>query len=60
MNGFFEHPMEEGVRVVGMIARAVVLRPPMLPLELQGSVDLGQLAVRGPYAGYLHRVGEAQ
>lgn len=35
-----------------------VLHPPVLPLELQGSVDLGTLAVRGPYAGYLHRIGD--
>jgi hypothetical protein len=32
------------------------LYPPMLPLELQGSVDLGRLAVCGPYAGYLQKV----
>jgi arachidonate 15-lipoxygenase len=35
-----------------------VLHPPVLPLELQGSIDLGTLAVRGPYAGYLHRTGD--
>lgn len=33
-----------------------ILHPPMLPLELQGAPDLGALAVRGPYAGYLRKV----
>ncbi len=32
------------------------LRPPTLPAELQGIPDLGTLAVRGPYAGYLRKV----
>ena len=31
---------------------------PVLPLELQGSPDLGALAVRGPYACYTVRVDE--
>ena len=29
--------------------------PPILPLEFQGSTDLGSLAVRGPYACYLKK-----
>ncbi|WP_447984607.1 lipoxygenase family protein [Nitrospira sp. Nam74] len=36
------------------------LHPPMVPLEFQGSVDLGRLAVRGPYAGYLQRTGDGR
>ena len=32
------------------------LRPPTLPTELQGVPDLGMLAMRGPYAGYLRKV----
>src|SRR5579884_609800 len=35
--------------------------PPIMPLEFQESVDLGALAVRGPYAGYIRkyrRVGQ--
>ena len=40
------------------IPRELTLRCPILPFELQGSPDLGQLAVRGPYAGYLQRVAE--
>lgn len=32
------------------------LHPPTMPAELQGLPDLGTLAVRGPYAGYLRRV----
>ncbi len=39
-------------------AQSPPLRPPMFPLELQGSVDLGRLAVCGPYAGYLQKIGE--
>jgi arachidonate 15-lipoxygenase len=31
---------------------------PVLPLELQGSPDLGALAVRSPYACYTHRVDD--
>ena len=46
------------VMAVGRVHRGQNLRPPILPLELQGSVDLGQLAVRGPYAGYLCRVDD--
>jgi arachidonate 15-lipoxygenase len=34
----------------------LTLHPPMLPLELQGTPDLGALAIRGPYAGYLRTV----
>lgn len=33
-----------------------MLRPPTMPAELQGSPDLGMLALRGPYAGYLQKV----
>ena len=33
-----------------------MLRPPAMPIELQGLPDLGMLALRGPYAGYLRRV----
>lgn len=40
------------------VPRELTLRRPILPIELQGSPDLGQLAVRGPYAGYLQRVAE--
>lgn len=32
--------------------------PPVLPLEFQGSLDLGALAVRGPYACYIERIDE--
>ncbi|MFZ2649314.1 MAG: hypothetical protein WA210_04315 [Burkholderiaceae bacterium] len=32
---------------------------PVLPAEYYGSPDLGSLAVRGPYAGYLSKCGEA-
>lgn len=32
------------------------LRPPALPAELEHVPDLGMLALRGPYAGYLKRV----
>lgn len=32
--------------------------PPVLPAEFSGSADLGSLAVRGPYAGYLERYGD--
>ena len=31
--------------------------PPVMPLEYQGSPDLGALAVKGPYAGYLTQCG---
>ncbi len=31
------------------------LQPPALPPELQGTPDLGMLALRGPYAGYLRK-----
>ncbi|MCW5797376.1 MAG: hypothetical protein KIT40_02660 [Nitrospira sp.] len=33
-----------------------ILRPPTMPVELQGVPDLGMLALRGPYAGYLRKV----
>ena len=33
-----------------------MLRPPTMPVELQGLPDLGVLALRGPYAGYLRKV----
>ncbi len=32
-----------------------LLEPPVMPLELQGSPDLGALAVKGPYHGYLKK-----
>lgn len=32
------------------------LKPPTLPAELESSPDLGMLALRGPYAGYLKKV----
>ena len=32
--------------------------PPVMPLEFQGSPDLGALAVKGPYACYLKKCGE--
>lgn len=32
-----------------------MLRPPTMPVELQGIPDLGMLALRGPYAGYLRK-----
>lgn len=32
--------------------------PPALPAEFLGSPDLGALAVRGPYAGYLQAAGD--
>lgn len=38
------------------VPRELALHPPVLPLELCGKPDLGLLAVRGPYAAYLHRV----
>ena len=38
------------------VPRELTLRHPIVPSELQGSPDLGQLAVRGPYAAYLQRV----
>lgn len=38
------------------VERPRLLQPPMLPPELRGNPDLGMLAVRGPYAGYLKRV----
>ena len=40
------------------VPRELTLRRPILPSELQGSPDLGQLAVRGPYAGYLQRMAD--
>ena len=38
------------------VADRWALQPPVVPPELKGSPDLGGLAVRGPYAGYLHEV----
>lgn len=35
-----------------------VFQPPVMPLEHQGSPDLGSLAVKGPYACYLKRCGQ--
>ncbi len=32
---------------------AALLESPVMPLEFQGSLDLGALAVKGPYHGYL-------
>ena len=43
---------------VQSVPRDLTLRRPILPFELQGSPDLGQLAVRGPYAAYLQRVAD--
>ena len=34
------------------------LQPPALPPELQGTPDLGMLALRGPYAGYLRKASK--
>ena len=34
--------------------------PPVMPLELQGSPDLGALAVKGPYACYLKQYQSSQ
>jgi len=34
-----------------------LFEPPVMPLECQGSPDLGALAVKGPYAGYLQKCG---
>ena len=34
---------------------AVLFEAPMMPLEFQGSLDLGALAVKGPYARYLRK-----
>lgn len=34
---------------------AALFEPPMMPLEFQGSLDLGALAVKGPYARYLQK-----
>ena len=34
--------------------------PPVMPLELQGSPDLGALAVKGPYACYLKQYKSSQ
>jgi hypothetical protein len=34
--------------------------PPILPPEFEGSPDLGSLAVRGPYAGYLKRLNDQE
>lgn len=39
------------------VAERWALQPPVMPQELRGAPDLGTLAVRGPYAGYLHEVG---
>jgi arachidonate 15-lipoxygenase len=36
------------------------LHPPVVPPELRGAPDLGALAVRGPYAGYLQEVGTCE
>src|SRR6266568_951906 len=34
---------------------AALFEPPVMPLEFQGSLDLGALAVKGPYARYLRK-----
>ncbi|TAJ22856.1 MAG: hypothetical protein EPO64_12640 [Nitrospirae bacterium] len=34
--------------------------PPVMPLEFQGSPDLGALAVKGPYAGYLKKCSQGE
>lgn len=36
------------------------LSPPVLPPELEGTPELGSLAVAGPYAGYLRAAGEGK
>lgn len=36
-----------------------MLRPPAMPVELHGSPDLGMLALRGPYAGYLRKASSS-
>jgi len=35
------------------------LKPPVLPAELETFPDLGALALRGPYAGYLKKAGSS-
>lgn len=57
-DGYTPRHRRAAVKAARKVSTRPVLRPPTLPLELQGSVDLGQVAVRGPYAGYLHRVGD--
>ena len=56
--GYTEKHRRAAAKAARQLPHPQVLYPPLLPLELQGSVDLGTLAVRGPYAGYLHRTGE--
>jgi hypothetical protein len=48
----------EAVRKAYTKGHRKVFDPPVMPLEFQGSPDLGALAVKGPYAGYLKRCGE--
>jgi hypothetical protein len=57
-NGYTEKHRRAAAKAAGKTHSRQVLRPPALPLECQGSVDLGQVAIRGPYAGYLQRVGD--
>lgn len=57
-DGYTEKHRRAAAKAAGKAHSRQVLRPPTLPLECQGSVDLGQIAVRGPYAGYLQRVGD--
>jgi arachidonate 15-lipoxygenase len=53
-------------RTVRRVARRLsveerwALRPPVMPAELAGTPDLGGLAVRGPYAGYLRETGSRE
>ncbi|HKN85633.1 MAG TPA: lipoxygenase family protein [Nitrospiraceae bacterium] len=57
-DGYTQRHRRAAARAAGRVPSRQRLRPPALGLELQGSLDLGQLAVRGPYAGYLHRIGD--
>src|SRR5437899_3502115 len=48
----------EALRVAYTKRHRKLFDPPVMPLEFQGSPDLGALAVKGPYACYLRKCGQ--
>jgi hypothetical protein len=45
----------EALRQAYQKRHGALFEPPVMPLEFQGSLDLGALAVKGPYACYLEK-----